>query len=35
MVSDNAQLDGNELREQVIVVTSAGQGLGKAAAAPL
>jgi 3(or 17)beta-hydroxysteroid dehydrogenase len=32
MLIDNAHLNGNELRDQVIVVTGAGQGIGKAAA---
>ena len=32
MLVDNAHLTGNELRDQVIVVTGAGQGIGKAAA---
>jgi 3(or 17)beta-hydroxysteroid dehydrogenase len=32
MLIDNAQLNGNELRDQVIVITGAGQGIGKAAA---
>ena len=32
MLIDNAHLNGNELRHKVIVVTGAGQGLGKAAA---
>ena len=30
MLIGNAHLDGNELRDQVIVVTGAGQGIGKA-----
>ena len=32
MLSDNAHLSGDELRDQMIVVTGAGQGIGKAAA---
>jgi NAD(P)-dependent dehydrogenase (short-subunit alcohol dehydrogenase family) len=32
MLIDNAQLSGNELCDQVVVVTGAGQGIGKAAA---
>ena len=32
MLIDNAHLNGNELRDQVIVVTGAGQGIGKSAA---
>ncbi len=32
MLIDNAHRNGNELREQVIVVTGAGQGIGKAGA---
>ncbi len=32
MLIDNAHLNGDELRDQVIVVTGAGQGIGKAAA---
>ena len=32
MLIDNAHLNGNELRDQVILVTGAGQGIGRAAA---